>query len=52
MTPIEKIIKDESILASIRVLSAWFAEESSLEKEISQAIPFLIEICQYWYELS
>ncbi|GES87394.1 neurochondrin [Rhizophagus clarus] len=46
-TPIEKIIKDESILASIRVLSAWFAEESSLEKEISQTIPFLIEICQY-----
>ncbi|PKY41702.1 Neurochondrin-domain-containing protein [Rhizophagus irregularis] len=46
-TPIEKIIRDESVLASIRVLSAWFAEESSLEKEISQAIPFLIEICQY-----
>jgi len=46
-TSIEKVINDESILASIRVLSAWFAEENSLEKEISQVIPFLIEICQY-----
>ncbi|RIA82124.1 Neurochondrin-domain-containing protein [Glomus cerebriforme] len=46
-TSIEKVIKNESMLASIRIISAWFAEESSLEKEITQLIPFLIEICQY-----
>ncbi|CAI2182299.1 11599_t:CDS:2 [Funneliformis geosporum] len=46
-TSVEKVIKDESILASIRVLSVWLAEESSLEKEISKMMPFLIEICQY-----
>ncbi|CAG8685832.1 10162_t:CDS:2 [Funneliformis caledonium] len=46
-TFVEEVIKDTCVLASIRVLSAWLAEDSSLEKVISNAMPFLIEICQY-----
>ncbi|CAG8758612.1 31102_t:CDS:2, partial [Racocetra persica] len=43
----EAAVKDEKILASIRVLSAWLAEECSLEKETLAVLPFLIGIYNY-----
>ncbi|CAG8703942.1 16484_t:CDS:2, partial [Cetraspora pellucida] len=40
-------VKDEKVVASIRVLSAWLAKESSLEKETLAMLPFLIGIYIY-----
>ncbi|KAF0484230.1 Neurochondrin-domain-containing protein [Gigaspora margarita] len=45
---IKTAMKDEKIIASIRVLSAWLAEESSLEKETLALMPFLVDTCRYW----
>ncbi|RIB01424.1 Neurochondrin-domain-containing protein [Gigaspora rosea] len=47
---IKTAMKDEKIIASIRVLSAWLAEESTLEKETLALMPFLVDTCRYWYE--
>ncbi|CAG8716978.1 16443_t:CDS:2, partial [Dentiscutata erythropus] len=44
---IKSAMKDEKITASIRVLSAWLAEESSLEKETIALMPFLVDTCRY-----
>ncbi|CAG8467771.1 12356_t:CDS:2 [Cetraspora pellucida] len=48
----EAAVKDEKVVASIRILSAWLAEESSLEKETLAVLPFLIGIYNYCLEKS
>ncbi|CAJ0755685.1 6974_t:CDS:2 [Entrophospora sp. SA101] len=44
---VKAAINDFKILASIRVLSSWLAEENEFQKEVSLLMPFLINICSY-----
>ncbi|CAG8451880.1 11581_t:CDS:2, partial [Acaulospora colombiana] len=50
MSSIESILEDKMLMASIRVLSVWLAEEGSLEKEAVAVIPFLIDMCRRSFE--
>ncbi|CAG8512161.1 7005_t:CDS:2 [Ambispora gerdemannii] len=47
LVSIEQAAHDSTILASIRVLSAWLSEEDSLEKEVSSIMPLFIDLARY-----
>jgi hypothetical protein len=44
---IEEAYQDQRIIATIRVLSKYLSEELSMEKEVKEVMPFLMDMVSY-----
>ena len=44
---VEEAYQDSRIIATIRVLSRYLSEEATMEKEVREVMPFLMDMAAY-----